>query len=543
MAKHPSSQNRIAGRLLSLVATLRQLGDDDLECVILGALDGRRRVADAVSKSLSAHSAEKDYEQDVAPHGIAMFCEALLQDSETFNEIISTHFENYDRDEDGVLDPEEFEGACLEVWRQVAADPPRDHLASLEQFDASGEGSINRAEFEAFFRAALQEVQARSAGPPSPRAPVCSPTALRILLLGGRDEATDVMETVEELEVRESVTSWAVSSASLGGALLPESSPRGARPATPLASQRPAWRRQHSSAPRQPGRAGHVAVVAGDGKLILCGGRNQDGEGLSSVEVFDPTSGSWSQGPPMLSARVNAAASVSASGRCYICGGEGNDEEALKTTEVLDLNNLEEGWRPGAVLQTARNGVTSAIYQDRLYVIGGNDFANFVGSRTRSWKTVEVLNIESKPSGAIAFGHTRSTAGKLETLLPWETGPALKVGRCFAVSAVLGGLVYVAGGSEDGFTPLSSVEVLDRDGKAWGPGPKLAVGRIGPAGTVIENALYLSGGRGEKFEALSSVEVLDPEVRQAWVPGPPLLAARCHAAAGTVGVFANLGVS
>lgn len=303
---------------------------------------------------------------------------------------------------------------------------------------------------------------------------------------------------------------------------------------TPRATHRPAWR---ALPPREGavGRVGHVVVVA-DGRLFVCGGRNQDGQALASVEVFDPRSGSWSSGPPLLSTRVNAAACFH-NRRFYICGGEGNCEEALSTTEVLDLKNLQDGWQPGPVLKVARLGCTSAVYQGCLYIIGGTKSG---GSRSRSWKSVEVLNLEDVSSGGIPSGHTTSKGAdcKVGTLRHWEPGPELNVGRCFAAAALLGGLVYVAGGSEDGLAPLNSVEVLDRDGKSWGPGPKLAVGRIGPAGTVIENALYLSGGWSDKFQVLSSVEVLDPEVRQAWVPGPPMLVSRCHAAAGTVGVFA-----
>ena len=50
-------------------------------------------------------------------------------------------------------------------------------------------------------------------------------------------------------------------------------------------------------------RRNHASTAVG-GKLYVFGGHGGDGELLSSVEVYDPASDSWTHGPGLTSPRV-----------------------------------------------------------------------------------------------------------------------------------------------------------------------------------------------------------------------------------------------
>ena len=56
-------------------------------------------------------------------------------------------------------------------------------------------------------------------------------------------------------------------------------------------------------------RRTHASAAVG-GKLYVFGGRDSDDEFLSMVEVYDPASDSWEQGPSLTSSRSNIMAAA-----------------------------------------------------------------------------------------------------------------------------------------------------------------------------------------------------------------------------------------
>ena len=82
-------------------------------------------------------------------------------------------------------------------------------------------------------------------------------------------------------------------------------------------------------------RDGAAAVLLDDGKVIVAGGQNGDGQAsaLKSAEIWDPMFENWSPLPPMNVKRSSASACVLPSGRVAVVGGEG---DLAATGEVYD---------------------------------------------------------------------------------------------------------------------------------------------------------------------------------------------------------------
>jgi N-acetylneuraminic acid mutarotase len=121
----------------------------------------------------------------------------------------------------------------------------------------------------------------------------------------------------------------------------------------------------------------HLAAAAIGGKVYVAGGR-YDGGSFSdpmtdSLDIFDPTTGEWSLGAPMLRERggVNG---VMAYGCFHVWGGEGAD-----TGEPNDVfpdhdvyNPLTDEWTALPNLPTPIHGVTGAVFLAGLiYMPGG----------------------------------------------------------------------------------------------------------------------------------------------------------------------------
>jgi hypothetical protein len=74
-------------------------------------------------------------------------------------------------------------------------------------------------------------------------------------------------------------------------------------------------------------RWGHSATLLEDGRVLVAGGMHpktpltNDQAALETVEIFDPATGSWTPGPPMLRGRRSHAAVRLLDGRVFVFGG------------------------------------------------------------------------------------------------------------------------------------------------------------------------------------------------------------------------------
>lgn len=109
----------------------------------------------------------------------------------------------------------------------------------------------------------------------------------------------------------------------------------------------------------------------------------------------------------------------------------------------------------------------------------------------------------------------------------------MRAGRSVSASGVIGGLLYVAGGSRLApKTVFSGLEAYDPAADSWTTRTALPTAREGAAAGVIADRLYVAGG-GNATEPVSILEIYDP-VSNSWSAGTTMSVARAGAAAGVI---------
>jgi N-acetylneuraminic acid mutarotase len=113
-----------------------------------------------------------------------------------------------------------------------------------------------------------------------------------------------------------------------------------------------------------------MAVSAHDNRIWLAGGLSPLGDALTDVEIFDPASGAWADGPSLPGA-VHHAALVSDGDRLVLVGGYLGSDFNRPTDLVLVLADGDEEWRPGPALPAARAAGAAAWDGGRIVYAGG----------------------------------------------------------------------------------------------------------------------------------------------------------------------------
>ena len=116
-------------------------------------------------------------------------------------------------------------------------------------------------------------------------------------------------------------------------------------------------------------RKGHTATNLSDGRIIIVGGENADGQ-VQDSEVYDLESRLYSLSARLNTARADHSAIRLEDGRILIIGGH-NSSGPLKSTELFDPDTNQ--FSPGPALTTARSGHTATRLADGKILVAGGD--------------------------------------------------------------------------------------------------------------------------------------------------------------------------
>eukprot|EP01047_Picozoa_sp_COSAG01_P054293 COSAG01_NODE_5918_length_3955_cov_16.718102_1_plen_278_part_00 len=127
-----------------------------------------------------------------------------------------------------------------------------------------------------------------------------------------------------------------------------------------------------------------VAVALGDGRVLVAGGGDADGNDLASAEVLAADGSGWSAVAPMHTARLGAAGGLLPGGQMIVAGGRKHDRDIdgddlvddrdfrdfLATAELYDpVTNV---WTELAPMATDRSHAAGCVLPDgRFAVVGG----------------------------------------------------------------------------------------------------------------------------------------------------------------------------
>lgn len=214
------------------------------------------------------------------------------------------------------------------------------------------------------------------------------------------------------------------------------------------------------------------AAVSLNGKIYAMGGNNNGVntiDVLSSVEIYDPVSNTWSQGKHMSYTRACFMASA-VNGKIYAMGGHDRFTNSNRLSSVEVYDPALDSWSAVKPVPKGCESAASAVVGKKIYVMGGYS-----------------------PSGLSNTTYVYDT--ELNT---WETkAPMLEpLGSPKAVA--VGDKIYLIGGmnSGDGLSCRSNlVYIYDVTSNTWQEDPiMMPEPRVGFGAEVVDDVIYAIGG-------------------------------------------------
>lgn len=332
----------------------------------------------------------------------------------------------------------------------------------------------------------------------------------------------------------------------VGGGSPPSPTPsKSAAPASIPTAGDAVWKNIDASIMGMP-RARHEACfVMVRGKGYLFGGR-----GFKGLDIFDPITRVWSRGtdPPMQMHHMQCVAYRASIFVVSSWFGPFPNEE--NNARMYIYNTREDKWysRRGLPEPRRRGGAASVLYDNKIYVVGGNrgghgdgsislGYMDYYDLVTKTW----VMGLPELPEprdhvgGAIVKGKLCIAGGRLGSaknffaavvkstycfdfaMNKWENMNAeIPAGRAGAATGTsCDGRMMIAGGEGRFQAAFNRVDFFD--GTSWSTGPSLKRARHGTGLAISQcnrcNHIFIasgSGARGGRPE-LSSTEIFFPD--------------------------------
>lgn len=302
------------------------------------------------------------------------------------------------------------------------------------------------------------------------------------------------------------------------------------------------------------------AVTLLDGSVLLMGGVDSTGDALSSAELFEPASRTFTAVGPMHEVRRAFTATLLADGVLVVGGLTENG--SLAACELYDP--ATRTFLPtGSLLESRYDHQAVRLEDGRVLVIGGEflknssspnvelsscelyDPASGTFSSTGSMKeTRYAFTATLLPDGTVlaaggqklasflATGETYSPSTGTWTQTTGSMSVALSEQRAVRMAD---GRVLLVGGVNDTSAPLKSGEVYSPASRTFSPTGPMSSGRMEHVAALLPNGqVIVSGGFTQVFTDLTaSSDVLDPATLT-FSPGPPLSIPRAFAAVATL---------
>jgi hypothetical protein len=180
------------------------------------------------------------------------------------------------------------------------------------------------------------------------------------------------------------------------------------------------------------------------------------------VEVFDPSTGSWSAGVALPS-EVKYGTAITVDEKIYLIGGWNASGQNIN--QVLCFDPVSSQWSTKANMPTARIAMKLVWFENRIWAIGGNN-----GTDTNK--------VESYDPATDS----------------WQAEASLTTARQWAVAWVANGRIYVGGGKDSSNSFLNSIEVYDPATKQWTRAGNFPENKFAADAVVLNDKAYVVAG-------------------------------------------------
>ena len=325
----------------------------------------------------------------------------------------------------------------------------------------------------------------------------------------------------------------------------------------------------------------HTATLLPDGRVLVAGGCGTGGPAFSSAEIYDPDGQTWTVTiAPLNFARAQHAATLMPDGEVLVTGGYPSAVSYMAPLSSAEVYNPATGtWTATNSMPVAVGNQTATLLPNgNVLAAGGLNSPDLLGGTEIYDPTLSPPTGTWTNTGSMQTGHAYHTA----TLLPdgrvlvaggggnissvelynsidgtWTNTGSLRMGRGGHTATLLpNGRVLVAGGFEnqDGkLIMLASAELYDPNAGTWRFTGNMRDARAYHTATLLPNGKVLvAGGQGTNNAYLGNAELYDPisdtwkctasmTTNRAWQTATLLADGNVLVAGGVCGAPTNFG--
>jgi len=270
------------------------------------------------------------------------------------------------------------------------------------------------------------------------------------------------------------------------------------------------------------------------GRIIVIGGisRAMGVESVRQVTEYDPATDRWSALAPLPEGR---AAPIAAAIRNRVIVAAGGRAGPIPDSRVTWIGRFDSAWEPFPPMPAPLGEVAGGVIGDRLYLFGdGARETLSLDLRTGWWddagrNPLRIMRGHHHAAEVVedrlwVIGGLSEGVGLVQIFDPvagqWEFGPRMPFPAGSSASAVIGGMIYVAGGIV-GDTTTRLAARLDPATRTWTPIAPMPRARNHAASGTDGTRFYVFGGRGpgsgdgnELADGFADVQIYDPATDQ-----------------------------
>jgi hypothetical protein len=282
----------------------------------------------------------------------------------------------------------------------------------------------------------------------------------------------------------------------------------------------PATAAFHQTSSLASARGYQTATLLSDGRVLIAGGGAAvwpgvitappaDGAFLSSAELYDPKTGTFSPTGSLATPRETHTATLLDDGRVLIAGGNDTSDHGVATAELYDPKTGT--FSPTGSMTTSRAFHTATLLSDgRVLIIGG-------GRAAWTGDVLDTAEIYDPKSG------TFSMTGAMPETRVFHTATLLADGR-----------VLITGGSNGSEADIASAVLYDPKTGTFDWTGSMADGRQYHTATLLNDGRVLVAGGGADYtnrQFIASAEIYDPRTSVFTATGSMTDVRTYHAAA------------
>jgi len=292
-------------------------------------------------------------------------------------------------------------------------------------------------------------------------------------------------------------------------------------------------------------RVGAVAALIGS-NLYVAGGTNASG-GMTTLEIYDSNTQSWSTGANMQYAYSGAASGGVINGKLYVAGIASGYKRYLQI-----YHPITDTWTLGTSTNEIRWSGTSGVIGSKLYVVGGSNEYGYTNSTLLIYDSISNSwsNGPSMPNygdyGPYGMGSVvyqgklyvvggQWTHGSYSRMLVydpasnnWSELLPILTARGNMATVLFGDKMYVMGGivvtqtsdPQPTHTPVNTVEVYDFTSNTWTTGTPLPAACGNCWSVAVNGKIYYAGGDNPVLQTYSP-DSGNPTSTPTQTPVPP----------------------